>query len=423
MMRHSHLSIIGLVSITLMFSSYASYGQTPSQDAKSFGQDRSKGLETNVANDPLQKYGGIPVNSTVRGDAEQLKSLYQNGKGSLFEPGAQKIQQCAQQANDGSPAAKECAAINFIARNPQQRPQITIKQNDPLIQKSGGITQGAAANIDSSGKQIGSLSNSYSACTTNNTSSVFYKTEICREFREQKFNNCPVGQQVVVDQNTNYQCDATLKVQANQTCNRILNVSCTTPADTCANSIPFSGAGYYSYSGGTMSFGYHSPYIRNYSDASDPSAAIGSGHYNQKFTFNLADKTQVSLFNISGGADDFIRIWVNGTLVSNYGPVIYDYTVGVPYEVEGGGEASMYYTAYGPPYTTYYYTRETNTYNGLPTVSALQYLKNGSNVIDVAAWVTIGGSYDANIDIRLRCPSVCTDSWNNQCATLEGKSK
>lgn len=85
-------------------------------------------------------------------DQAKESSLFEQGNGALFMPGKGKITHCASgpKANTGY-QQQECDVVNFLAKNPQQRPKIVIDKNDALITGAKQIIDHAKANGTYSG--------------------------------------------------------------------------------------------------------------------------------------------------------------------------------------------------------------------------------------------------------------------------------
>lgn len=85
---------------------------------------RFQELGSGAAADKVPAYGASPTEA----------QLYQGGQGQLTGPGIGKVQNCGSYTpGTNTIANQECEAINFLARNPQIRPQFNITQNDPMV--------------------------------------------------------------------------------------------------------------------------------------------------------------------------------------------------------------------------------------------------------------------------------------------------
>jgi hypothetical protein len=162
---------------------------------------------------------------------------FQGGNGDTHTPGANKITSCANDpANPDKFLQQNCDAINYMARNPTIRPQFTINPNDPMILNSRQITANAGAlAAQSLGFADPSAMGSFTACQTNTTStSPTYTTEVCNEYLSSTTNMCIVGRDVVVDAQSNFQCNETANAYETSTCDKTLSVTVTQPQPIAA---------------------------------------------------------------------------------------------------------------------------------------------------------------------------------------------
>jgi hypothetical protein len=160
-------------------------------------------------------------------------SLYQGGNGDTISAGAGKITACQTGAtNPDQFLQQNCNAINFMAKNPSTRPQFSISPTDPNIALSKAILANAptlAANSLGYANPA-AVGTSFSGCTnTTVTTPATYQTEVCNDFNSIASQTCTMGQTVVVNANTSYQCNKTANAYQVQTCSRTLNAVVTQP--------------------------------------------------------------------------------------------------------------------------------------------------------------------------------------------------
>ncbi|MFA7098297.1 MAG: hypothetical protein WC383_17670 [Gammaproteobacteria bacterium] len=98
------------------------------QAGKSLGEtvnDKTfSGISDGAAGGKIPAYGTAPAETV----------LFQGGMGQPASAGVSKMQNCATGTPDPDPIRRqECEAVNFLARNPQVRPQFTITRNDPMM--------------------------------------------------------------------------------------------------------------------------------------------------------------------------------------------------------------------------------------------------------------------------------------------------
>ena len=164
---------------------------------------------------------------------------FQGGNGDTYTPGANKITSCANDpANPDKFLQQNCDAINYMVQNPTTRPQFTINPNDPMILNSRQITANAnTLAAQSLGFADPSAMGSFTACQTTTTStSPTYTTEVCNEYLSTTENMCIVGRDVVVDAQSNFQCNETANAYQTSTCDKTLSVTVTTPQPIPATS-------------------------------------------------------------------------------------------------------------------------------------------------------------------------------------------
>ena len=162
---------------------------------------------------------------------------FQGGNGDTHTPGANKITSCANDpANPDKFLQQNCEAINYMVRNPTIRPQFTINPNDPMILNSRQITATAGTlAAQSLGFADPSAMGTFTACQTTTTStSPTYTTEVCNEYLSSTTNMCIVGRDVVVDAQSNFQCNETANAYETSTCDKTLNVTVTQPQPIAA---------------------------------------------------------------------------------------------------------------------------------------------------------------------------------------------
>ncbi len=243
------LVVMLYLSVTIPTIAYAS-AQT---DAFAVGQALANGAQASTAAGVTNGAVANTVNSfnptyyQYSTNAPQT-NLYQGGNGDTISAGAGKITTCQTGALNPDPFLQQnCNAINFMAKNPSTRPQFSISPTDPNIALSKAILANAptlAANSLGYANPA-AVGTSFSGCTnTTVTTPATYTTEVCNDFNSIASQTCTMGQIVVVNANTNYQCNKTQNTYKVQTCNRTLNVV-VTPAQFCSVSGGGTGVGAY----------------------------------------------------------------------------------------------------------------------------------------------------------------------------------
>jgi hypothetical protein len=190
-------------------------------DAKSFASGKTQGVFNNVtsgaAQDKVPKYGTNP----------QETQYFQGGQGQLSGPGIGKMQSCATYTPGPDKVAnQECEAVNFLARNPQIRPQFNIDKNDPMFLAAKHARDNAESFFQSLGIN-GGAGNSTQCTTKNETTPAQYTTETCSSLKEVGEQQCTMGRVVNIDADSNFQCDQTVNAYETLKCRRSNNVSYT----------------------------------------------------------------------------------------------------------------------------------------------------------------------------------------------------
>ncbi|WP_223508653.1 MULTISPECIES: hypothetical protein [unclassified Pseudomonas] len=132
------------------------------------------------------------------------------GSSSLFNVGVTRINTCKTAvAGSDKVANQECDAVNFLAKNPENRVKFPVSPNDPIIKGIGNTINNATA---------GSATQ---ACTTKTTTTPdIYATEVCNEYNLSEAQSCTMGQVVQVDANSNYLCNTTHNALESLDCHR-----------------------------------------------------------------------------------------------------------------------------------------------------------------------------------------------------------
>lgn len=160
------------VAVVLCLVPTAALGQTTQGEA--FNQGKAYG-EKNAATVGTIHAGAaeaVPGRDASREGA--LQDLYGTP---LPEAGEARVADCAAQVpgNDAY-ANQECATINYLRRNPQQRPRTTISESEPAIATGAAVRSAPRA---FAGNQPG-LSGTYTACVDRTTRTPLQQqTERC----------------------------------------------------------------------------------------------------------------------------------------------------------------------------------------------------------------------------------------------------
>lgn len=168
------------------------------------------GIGSGAAADKVPAYGSSPTEA----------QLYQGGQGQLTGPGIGKVQNCGgYTAGTNTIANQECEAINFLARNPQIRPQFNITQNDPMVIGAKNARDNAESFFQSIGLDGGAGTSSQ--CTTKmEVTPPQYSVETCSSASEISMQQCTMGRVINIDTDANFQCEQTINAYENLKCRR-----------------------------------------------------------------------------------------------------------------------------------------------------------------------------------------------------------
>jgi len=397
------------------------------QDGKSLGSSANQGafsgINSATAADKIPGYGTNPSET----------QFFQGGQGQLSEPGVAKMQNCATAAPDSDPINRqECEAVNFLARNPQIRPQFNITKNDPMFIRSKDLSKNAESIFQSLGLNGGSGSSTQ--CTTKTeTTPAQYTTEICTVLKEIDQQQCTMGRIIDINTDANFRCDQTINAYETLKCRRSSSITCTGGGTGCApsgiktDSVSISGFGrflvhpttngYWLVSAGTIA--PDGSYINN-SDFSGKFYNV----YQSDIYFDITNKSSIATFFLNEILyDDNIAVWLNGHLIYHstggtdlsictYKKYIYDDFIQEVRGVNDGVHAcsESYFEGGG----------DIHNYGG---VELKNYLIEGRNHVRIK--VVIGKNGDAIIRFKTLsyCPTSCSVSTKNQCAALEERAK
>ncbi len=354
------------------------------------------------------------------------------GSVGLGGAGAGKIQGCQGQ-ND-----TECAAVNFLAGNPNSRLRFNLDPaTDPSLQ-AGKQVQANPNAVVGAGQD-----GSESVCSTRTvTDPATYTTEVCNEYR----------------------------TTTTQTCERVLSVACDPLTDGCdaggivANSwagdmavnwAP-SGTGDYNLTFGTIADNYWSGW---------------GATFDRTLTFDIRDKSLITRFALTRAAfDDWLWVKVNDQTVyvgPRGGDRLYVIGQGSPvggnafcYQNDWSGQWSCYqyigwsetptlvgtyqycatigwdgstwycnndgppgYVKYGPAANDYGSPELSTSWNFSLNIDIKPYLKEGLNTVWMRTIVAGGGEGAVVFTTRQTCPRNCRDVWSNECAAFEARAQ
>ncbi|MQT92696.1 hypothetical protein [Pseudomonas helleri] len=193
---------------------------------QAFADAHSDGLALGKSN--LNKLSSKVNNANAQGMPHYTNNPPQSqnfGSSSLFDVGATRINTCKTAvAGSDKVSNQECDAVNFLAKNPENRTKFPIDPHDPIIKGIGDTINNAKG---------GDVNQ---ACTTKTTTTPnLYATEVCNEFYLSEPKLCTMGQVVEVTANANFLCNVTKNALEYKNCDNALIVSCSPPVDGCDN--------------------------------------------------------------------------------------------------------------------------------------------------------------------------------------------
>lgn len=185
-----------------------------------FNDGKNLGNAVNPQNLGAISIGSIQDKLPAYGQLVAETGYFQGGHGDTIGPGAGKVSLCATETPDSNPIRRqECDAVNFLARNPDIRPQFTITSNDPMILGVRTARNSAEAVFQASGISGGIGSNSQ-CVTRTETTPAQTTTETCSSIRELTTEQCTMRRIIDIDSDANFQCDQTINAYETLKCRR-----------------------------------------------------------------------------------------------------------------------------------------------------------------------------------------------------------
>lgn len=409
--------------------------------------------------------------------------LFGTGEIVPLDSGNAKITNCANTALDSNLYNRqECEGINFVSQNKSKRPNMTVTNNDPIVGTNRTIASNPVPVLDKYGfilpknadGSIGSIPSN--ACKPTSVSiPAQYEERVCSDYKAGEQFLCKQTLIANVIPHFNYRCDDVFGRNSTEKCNKILKVDCPTAQGNCTQNVitninadlPFS----FSQEGTQF-------VLRANSGANAyPNPAIGrKGNemgtiYKRTIEFDVKNNAQVSNFVLSSFSmwDTFL-IKVNGKVAFKSWPVEdrieYDYSrldpkagyyvsaspcikvgpnkylnarseypMGSPPTLRCGGDS--YYADSMDPidgmntntlgFKTYFANIPDSYVYRMPyspNAELKDFLVTGHNKIEITIRTrTFRGQIDASFRTSAVCPSTCTEYWDNQCVTLESRSR
>lgn len=186
-------------------------------EGKALGTSQVEGIfnkaKTGEGSEAIPKYG----------TAAPEQGYFLGGKGSLSPHGVTKLNTCASAAPGSDPMAnQECEAVNFLAKNPQVRPQIPLSPNDSVFALHDQVSKDAESIFQ---QGMGGSGTSTQCAETTETTPAQYSIETCTDIKEIDQPQCVMGKKIEIDKDANYQCEETIKAYSQEKCNKTAVVS------------------------------------------------------------------------------------------------------------------------------------------------------------------------------------------------------
>lgn len=356
-------------------------------------------------------------------------NYFQGGRGELSGHGITKMQTCATATPDSDPIKRqECEAVNFLARNPNTRPQFDLS-NNPMFARAKNIRNNAENIFASLG--MGGTGSTTQCVPRTITTPAQYSTDTCSSIREVGEQQCTMGRVINIDTDANFQCDKNINAYETLKCRKTYDVSCTgggvgcSPSGIETSSATISGFGrillhsaggnYWFLSAGTIM-----------PDGSWVNNSHFSGTFNNVFQsdiyFNITNKASIATFFLDQILyDDNIAVWLNGSLVfhSAGGSDFFMCTIT---EMGEWGPVSYQGVSNGYNCSTGYFEGGSNisSYGG---AELKHLLRDGSNHIRIKLVVGRNGDGIVRFKTLAYCPLNCSAILRNGCAGLEARAR
>lgn len=197
---------------------FASLNANAESIVQAFTSGKQLGKSKTNATFDSAKSGASSTNIRGYGSTPAEASLFDGGRGQVNASGVQKMQTCATNPTAADNVdAQECDAVNFLARNPDVRPQFTLSKSDSIFQNAKTVRDGAEAFFQ---QNVGQTASGNQCIAKVETTPPVYTTETCTTTQEVSANSCTQGRAIVIDGDTNFQCEQTINAYEYLKCTR-----------------------------------------------------------------------------------------------------------------------------------------------------------------------------------------------------------
>lgn len=407
-LKFARVALFMLIAFAVGYfgSSRMAHAQSSVQDAVNSMSGLGAGALANIQNDdPSQS---VPKYSTQNAS----EALYGSGDMLPTDPGNLKITGC--QVNPADPnlyTRQDCESVNFVMKNGKVRPNITVSTKDPIVASNRKITNDPRETLEkykwivpvNSDGSVGSLPSDACKATTITTPPMF-EEKVCTFYKGAENFLCKAPLVVNVVPHFNYQCNDTFGINSNESCTKVLHVSCIN--DCPSPAISFNWAD----NPARPSFIPARPITFSTQN-------MGSGVY--RTTVTTPD------VSVSGGMDlDYrtFKLTIGSVVAFDYMKVI-------------SSTQSLNAKALGSPYSFYVFSSRFPGISGCSSCTyspgiqvesdMLHLLAGGENAMRLDD--TTNGGQGVTLVIEYKqaqntCNQTCTESLENNCTALEQRS-
>ncbi|AUZ62010.1 IncF plasmid conjugative transfer protein TraN (plasmid) [Pseudomonas sp. XWY-1] len=371
----------------------------PHSEGTELGKSNLSKLSSNVTSSNAK---AMPFYTDTPSQSSQF------GSTSLFNVGTARINTCKTETDGPDQIAnQECDAVNFLAKNPYERVKVDVDENDPIISGIGDIINNA---------KPGDITENCGTKTT--TTPDIYSTEVCNEYNLSENNSCTMGQVVNVDTKANFQCNKTYNSLENVTCDKFLAVVCEPPVAGCDNGGIIPGTTQADmYTSWSLANAASGTYALQFGSIGDN--YWSEGLYDRSLQFSIKDPALITDFVLASVAyDDYILIKINGHTVFSgpFGGATLDWIL----TTCNKGRA-CYRVDVGDGVLRDPERGESNETR--PNIDLRPYLVAGNNILETRTAVGGSGETYITMNARMVCPGACTETWTDQCTSLQARSQ
>lgn len=434
------ISKLSTLTLILLLSNVTAFGQVSNATIEEAVKDLG-GKAVSASVEITQPQTVVPkYNNDQTGNGD----LFGSGEIVPLDSGNTKISNCANKSLDSNLYTRqECEGINFVSQNRSKRPNMTVTTNDPIIGNNRVTTSNPVPILDKYGfnlpknsdGSIGSLPSD--ACKpTSVVINAQYEDRVCSNYKAGERFLCKQNLIATVIPHFNYRCDDIYGVNSTEKCSKVLQVTCEPGANNCAPNginpssfdadmaVTFNDVGDGNF---RINFGV---YQDDYWTGSRSVVTNPASIYYRRLSLQVNGKERLTRFTLDRiHADDYTLIKVNGTVVYATPPIIDRIENEIKPQTKNGETFNRNYIKIGPnsyfPGGSYSYVERSPSFDEFAVLNRdLRYLLvDGLNTIET--WTLVGGRGELYTEwtTQMYCPAKCSEAWQNNCLTLEGRAK